>query len=152
MFPRRSYFLLASLNHLMNLFPRRSYFVLAPLNYLVNLFPRRSYFLLASLNYLMHVFPRRSYSLLASLNYLMNLFPTTTLIKKWWLPQICVLPLFLFRGRGTSSFTKYVHVFERDVLLGWGCWVHCAGRWGWARRGAAAQVQCEFRRVFRNAP
>ena len=39
------YFLLAPLNHLMNVFPRRSYFLLAPLNYLMNLFPRRSYFL-----------------------------------------------------------------------------------------------------------
>ena len=74
LFPRRSYFLLASLNYLMNLFPRRSYFLLASLNYLMNMSPRRSYFLLASLNYLMNLSPRRSYFLLASLPYLRNVF------------------------------------------------------------------------------
>ena len=37
---QRSYFLLASLNYLMNLFPRRSYFLLASLNYLRNALPR----------------------------------------------------------------------------------------------------------------
>ena len=104
----------------MNVFPRRSDFLLASLNYLMKLFPRRSDFLLALLNYLMNLFPRRSYVLLAPLNYKFWNFVVSGMTR---------VAMGLYFGktklRALERFLNISWVLARTLR---GCCACCAGR------------------------